>query len=66
MPEIEAREAAAFVHLSWPAFRAQDIGEQATQIAHYRMHQLIERNANDATIADMERRSRQAQAAGPE
>lgn len=53
--ELELRETAVFVLLSWPAFLALSAEEQALAVAHRRMHNLIEAHVNDEVSRETDR-----------
>lgn len=58
VPELEERESALFCGYKWKEWLALERIERAANIAHYRMHRLIEMHGEDAVSRESERRAR--------
>lgn len=57
--EYECREACIFANYNWSVWLTElDIYERATCVAHYRIHNAIESNINDAVSREQERLSK--------
>jgi len=55
VPEYDQREAARYALLTWDQFWAKPRREQATIVAHYYLHSLVEAHTDDAIQEDMDR-----------
>lgn len=58
--QIEEREAAVFCGYTWKEWLNLERIERAAGVAHYRMHQLIERHGDDAVSRESDRRMKAA------
>ena len=48
VPEFEEREAAVFCHFNWSEWRLLHWWERARNVAHFRLHNLVNLHKNDA------------------
>ncbi len=57
VPEFEEREAAVFCHLNWTEWRLLDWLERAKNVAHFRLHHLVNLHKNDAVARKMKEKT---------
>lgn len=58
VPEIEERETANALGYTWPIWLALDYWERVSGLAHWRIHQLIDKHTSEAVELEGERRAK--------